>query len=180
MSDYGMVTETGTVRFTRLLAAPVERIWDYLTQSELRRTWFAGGDMELRPGGALTLVFRNSELSHHGEEVPEKYLQYEGMESKGEIVEADPPSRLVFDWFEESGPPTRVAWELEPRGDQTLMTLTHSRLPNRAMTVDVSGGWHVHLDMLEALMAGRTPGPFWSANERYTKEYEERVPPEAG
>jgi uncharacterized protein YndB with AHSA1/START domain len=176
MRDYGIVTETGSVRFERLLAAPADRVWDYLTQSELRRKWFAAGDMELRPGGTLTLVFRNSELSDHDEDVPEKYRQYEGMESRGEIVEAEPPHRLVFDWFEESGPSTRVSWELEPRGEQTLLTLVHSRLPNRAMTVDVSGGWHLHLDMLEDLLAGRRPRPFWSTNERYTREYEARTP----
>lgn len=176
MSDYGTVTEAGTVRFERLLPAGIERVWEYLTDSELRRKWFAGGDMEARPGGALTLVFRNSELSPHQEEVPEKYRQYEGMVSRGEVVAAEPPRRLVFNWFEESGPPTEVSWELEPRGEQTLLILTHRRLANRAMLVDVSGGWHLHLDMLEDVLAGRSPRPFWSTNERYTNEYEARTP----
>ena len=63
MSDYGVVTEAGAVRFERLLPAPVERVWDYLTDSELRRKWFAGGEMELRPGGAMALLFHNSELA---------------------------------------------------------------------------------------------------------------------
>ena len=173
MSDYGIVTESGAVRFQRLLPAPIERVWDYLTQSELRRKWFAGGDMELRPGGQVTLIFRNSELSHHDEEMPEKYRQYEGMESHGQVIESDPPRRLVHSWDKEE-----VEWELEPRGDQTLLTLTHSKLPNRAMRVDVSGGWHIHLDMLEDILAGRKPRPFWSNNARYGDEYEARVPAE--
>lgn len=178
MSDYGIVTEAGAVRFERLLPAPVERVWDYLTRSELRRTWFAGGDMELRPGGALTLVFRNSELAPDEEEMPEKYHQYEGMKSSGEIVAVEPPRRLVFNWFEESGPPTEVSWELEPRGEQTLFILIHRRLPNRAMLVDVSAGWHLHMDVLEDLLAGRERQAFWSKNARYSEEYEARVPQE--
>jgi uncharacterized protein YndB with AHSA1/START domain len=178
MSDYGIVTEAGAVRFERLLPAPVERVWEYLTDPVLRAKWFAGGEMVLQPGGNMNLVFRNSELAPPGEEVPEKFRQYEGMESKGEVVRAEPPRLLVFQWFEEKGPPTEVKWELEPRGDRTLMTLTHSRLPSRAMAVDVSGGWHLPLDVLGDVLAGRERRPFWSANARYAEEYAARIPEE--
>jgi len=175
MSDYGIVTEAGTVRFERLLPAPVERVWDYLVDSDLRRKWFAGGEMELRPGGPLKLVFRNAELSPADEEVPEKFRKYEGMESPGEIVRAEPPRLLVFNWFEENGPPTEVSWELEPRGEQTLMTLTHRLLANRAAMVDVSGGWHLHLDVLEDVLAGRPPRPFWARQAAIEEEYGGRI-----
>lgn len=77
MSDYGSVPQAGAIRFERLLPARIQRVWAYRTDAELRRQWFAGGAMELRPGGAVTLIFGNSELSHHGEEPPEKYRQYE-------------------------------------------------------------------------------------------------------
>jgi uncharacterized protein YndB with AHSA1/START domain len=178
MSDYGVVTEAGAVRFERLLAAPIDRVWDYLTQSELRRKWFAGGDMELRPGGGVTFVFRNAELSPGDEEVPEKYRQYEGMESRGEIVRAEPPRLLVFNWFEQSAPPTEVSWALEPQGEQTRITLTHRRLANRAAIVDVSGGWHLHLDVLEDVLASRAPRPFWARHAELEEEYGERIPAE--
>ena len=176
MKDYGIVTESGDVRFQRLLDAPIDRVWDYLSQSELRRKWFAGGDMDLRPGGKFVLVFRNSELAPDGEEMPEKFRQYEGMESKGEIVAAEPPRRLVFDWAEEDGSSTEVSWELEPRGEQTLFTLTHRRLPSRAMTVDVSGGWHLHLDVLEDVLAGRPLRMFWTRQAKLEEEYGQRIP----
>lgn len=174
MTDpHGIVTEAGAVRFQRLLPAPPERVWDYLTDSALRRTWFAAGDMDLRPGGGLTFVFRNSELSYHDEEMPERFRQYEGIETHGKILLSDPPRRLVHLWGEEE-----VEWTLEPRGEQTLLTLVHSRLPSRAMRVDVSSGWHIHLDVLEDLLAGRTPRPFWSTQAVYEKDYESRVPAE--
>ena len=171
MSDYGTVTEDGTVRFERLLPAPAERVWDYLTQSELRRKWFAGGEMELEPGGRVGLVFRNSELAPGDEEVPEKYRQYEGMESGGEIVRAERPRLLVFNWFEDNAPATEVSWELKPEGEQTRMVLTHRRLANRAAMVDVSGGWHLHLDVLEDVLAGRAPRPFWARQAALEDEY---------
>jgi uncharacterized protein YndB with AHSA1/START domain len=179
MSDYGVVTEAGTVRFERLLPAPVERVWDYLTDSELRRKWFAQGEMELRSGGGMTLLFRNSELSPEDEEVPKEYRKYEGMETRGKVVRAEPPRRLVFDWYEEDGTATEVAFELEPKGpEQTLLTLVHSRLPSRAMQVGVSGGWHLHLDVLEDVLAGRTPRPFWSRVAALEEEYGGRLPAE--
>ena len=176
MSDYGAVTEAGSVRFERLLPAPAERVWEYLTDPELRATWFAGGEMEIEPGGSLTLVFRNSDLAPPGEEVPAKYQAYEGMESKGEVVRAEPPRLLVWLWFEDEGPPNEVRWELEPRGEQTLFTLTHRRLPSRAMTIDVSGGWHLHLDVLEDRLAGRPVRPFWARQQVLEEESGRRLP----
>ena len=178
MSDYGTVTEAGSVRFERLLPAPVERVWEYLVDSELRRQWFAAGEMELRPGGPLKLVFHNSGLAPEGEETPEAYQQYEGMESGGEIVKAEPPRLLVFNWFEEKAPATEVSWELTPEGEQTRMVLTHRRLANRAAMVDVSGGWHLHLDVLEDVLAGREPRPFWARQAVLEEEYREKIPAE--
>ena len=46
------------------------------------------------------------------------------------------------------------------------------------MRVDVSSGWHIHLDMLEDLLAGRTPRPFWSNQRLYEAQYEAKVPAE--
>jgi uncharacterized protein YndB with AHSA1/START domain len=180
MSDHGVITEAGAIRFERLLAAPVERVWNYLTRSELRRQWLAAGDMELRPGGAMTLVFRNSELAGEGEETPERFRQYEGIESKGRIIACEPPRLLVHSWEEGEGRESEVAFELTPRGDRTLLTLTHRRLPDRATMVDVAGGWHTHLGVLEDVLAGRSRRPFWATQAKAEKEYEERIEPAGG
>ncbi len=53
MSEYGVVTESGTVRFERVLPGPIERVWAYLTESEKRGKWLATGNMELRVGGRV-------------------------------------------------------------------------------------------------------------------------------
>ena len=38
---YAAVTEPATLTIRRLLPAPVERVWAYLTEAELRRRWLA-------------------------------------------------------------------------------------------------------------------------------------------
>ena len=63
MSEYGVATEPGTVRLERVLPGPIERVWKYLTDSDLRAKWLASGDMDLQVGGRTELRFRNSELS---------------------------------------------------------------------------------------------------------------------
>ena len=60
---YGVVTEPATLTIQRVLPGSVERAWDYLTRSDLRRQWLAAGDMELRAGGAFEFVWRNDELN---------------------------------------------------------------------------------------------------------------------
>ena len=175
MSDYGIVTESGAVRFERLLPAPPERVWDYLTDGELRGKWFAEGSWELRPGGRIALVFHNSRLAAEGESLPDKFACYEGLETHGRILELDPPRLLVHSWEEEDGSETHVRWELDPEGDQTRLTLTHSRLPSITMTLDVSGGWHLHLDALEDMLAERPRRPFWARQEGLEAEYRRRI-----
>ena len=56
--------------------------------------------------------------------------------------------------------------------------LTHHRLGDRAAMVSVSSGWHIHLGLLEDLLEGRAPRPFWSTFARLEAEYERRLPAE--
>ena len=60
------VVEPGTVKLERLLPGPIERIWAYLTDSELRRKWLAAGAMEMKVGAPFELTWRNDELSEIG------------------------------------------------------------------------------------------------------------------
>lgn len=45
---YGALTGPATLTIQRLLPGPIERVWAYLTQSDLRRQWLAAGEMEMR------------------------------------------------------------------------------------------------------------------------------------
>ena len=60
---YGTLIEPTTLKIQRLLPGPVERIWAYLTDSELRRKWLAAGAMDMKVGAPFELTWRNAELS---------------------------------------------------------------------------------------------------------------------
>ncbi|HEY6545488.1 MAG TPA: SRPBCC domain-containing protein, partial [Dokdonella sp.] len=60
---YADVIAEGSVRIERLLPGPIERVWAWLTDGELRRQWLASGDMRLEAGAPFELVWRNDELS---------------------------------------------------------------------------------------------------------------------
>lgn len=175
-SDHGVITEAGVIRFERLLPGPIERVWGYLADSDKRRTWLASGPIELRPGGALEMTWRNSELAGSDETTPEKFAQYEGYSMTGRVIDADPPHLLAFTWPEEDGSESEVAFELAERDGKVLLTLTHRKLGTRGLMVGVAGGWHSHLAVLQARLEGRDPPPFWAMVERLEGDYEARIP----
>jgi len=171
VDPYGALSEPATLTIQRMLPRPIERVWAYLTESDLRRKWLASGDMELKVGAPFELVWRNGELTSPPGKRPEGFGEEHRMESR--IIEVDPPRKLVFTWGKGSGD---VSFELEPRGERVLLTVTHRRLPDRGMMVGVSTGWHAHLDMLVARLTGQEPGPFWDGFTRLKAEYDRRIP----
>lgn len=178
MSDYGVVTEPGTVRFERLLPGPIERVWEYLTDSEKRGTWLATGQMELRVGGRVEHVFRNSDLTQPDDPPPPKYANLpDELTMHGQITACDPPRMLAYTWSETSGD-SEVTYELTPRADQVLLVLTHRRLGSRDEMISVAGGWHTHLGILADRLAGREPGRFWATHMRLETEYDRLIPAE--
>lgn len=54
---HGIFPKSGTIQFERLLPSPVERIWNYLTKSELKGKWLSAGDVEPRVGGKVEPIF---------------------------------------------------------------------------------------------------------------------------
>jgi hypothetical protein len=67
-------------------------------------------------------------------------------------------------------------FELAPEEAGVLLVLTHRRLPNRNMTLSVSAGWHVHLDILSDRLQGVPPRPFWSNHTRLEADYDRLLP----
>ncbi|HVG52070.1 MAG TPA: SRPBCC family protein [Xanthobacteraceae bacterium] len=169
-NGYGALIEPATVRIERVLPGPIERVWAYLTESDLRRQWLASGVMEKKAGTPFELVWRNNELTNPTGERPEGITGEHSMQSR--ITEFDPPRKLAFTW-QDSGD---VTIELEAKGNEVLLTLIHRRLPNRSNLLGVSAGWHLHLDILVARMGGNEPAPIWDSWRRLRKEYEGRIP----
>lgn len=172
MNPYGQVIDKGTVRFERLLPGPVERVWQYLTDSQLRGKWLATGAMEPRIDGVVTLNFRHRDLSDHDEATPVKYESMEsGHTMVGRVTRWEPLRHLAFTWDGDS----EVAFDLEPKGKDVLLTLTQRRLASRDDMISVSSGWHSHLEILIERLRGETSAPFWPRIERYDREYAQRI-----
>lgn len=168
-SEYGTLSGGATLRIERLLPGPIERIWAFLTEGDLRRKWLAAGRMTLEAGAPFEFVWRNDELSDLPAGRPEGFAQEQRMKSA--IVEVDPPTKLVFTW-EGRG---NVSITLMQQGDNVLLTLLHSRLPDRSVTLKVAAGWHAHIDTLEAQISGQAPAAFWPAWQRLRDEYDRRL-----
>ena len=106
---YGALIEPTTLKIQRLLPGPIERIWAYLTDSDLRRKWLAAGAMEMKVGAPFEFVWRNGELNDPPGKRPEGFPEEHRMQSR--ITELDPLRKLSIAW-NNSGD---VTFELEPK-----------------------------------------------------------------
>ena len=78
---------------------------------------------------------------------------------EGEILEAEPPRRLVIRWRHQNKPELKVegesrcTMELEPNGSVVKLSITHTmeREPSKLIAA-VSGGWPMILSNLKSLI----------------------------
>lgn len=167
---YAVLTEPATLTLRRLLPAPIDRVWAYLTDESLRRQWLAAGVMAPRAGSTVEFVWRNDELTNPPGARPEGFSAEHRAQCR--ITACDPPRKLAFEWPGVG----HVAFELEGKDRRTLLTVVHSRVPDRKTLLGVSAGWHAHLDLLAVRVAGAEARPFWSEMARLRTEYEGRLP----
>jgi uncharacterized protein YndB with AHSA1/START domain len=174
MNDIAQVIAPNTVRLERVLPGPIERIWSYLVEPKKRAQWFAGGPIELEPGGKMELFFKHDNLTD--EPAPERYkAAAAGIKSPGVVTRCEPPHILGFTWGDRDEA-SEVLFELRDAGDDVLLVVTHSRLPNREEMVNVGSGWHLHLMVLDDLLRGKPRRPFWTTQARLEKQYDEQLP----
>jgi uncharacterized protein YndB with AHSA1/START domain len=167
---YGELIEPTTLKIQRRLPGPIERVWAYITDGELRRKWLAAGQMEMKVGAQTELVWRNDELTNPPGKRPAGYSQEHRMPTR--ILELDAPRHIVFT-FGNNGD---VTIDLEPKGAEVLLTLTHRRLPDRPTLLRVAAGWHSHLDVLVARASGKEPAAFWDGMIDLLADYDKRIP----
>jgi uncharacterized protein YndB with AHSA1/START domain len=168
--DYGRFLDAGEVQFVRVLPGPIERVWAYLTDSELRGKWLAAGPMELRAGGAFELLFDHQTLS--AEPTPPKY-QGDGSPHQlaGTVLRCEPPRLLSYTWYG-----SEVTFELFSEGAEVRLVVTHRNLGDDPATLaQVGGGWHSHLGILDDRLHERTPRLFWTTHATAEQEYLRRI-----
>lgn len=164
MNDLGTFPEPGCVRMQRILPGPIERVWAYLTESELRGTWLASGEMELISGGTANLYMQHKRITTDAP--PEKYQDVHdtGIGWTEKVLACEAPNLLTITWSEETGPPSEVTFELTPSGSEhVLLVVTHRLVGKPESLADYASGWHAHLDVLTKRLAGRPSEGFWSS-----------------
>ena len=148
------------LRFERVLAAPVDTVWRYLTDPDLRTRWFMGGELEPQVGGKMHFVFDHDTLSDGDAPMPERYAKNKGKTWFETITVYDPPHRLAYSW--DNGDAGTVTFTLEPEGeDQTRLVLHHTGLRGPSDAKNFGGGWGSHLAVLEKRIKGERVENFW-------------------
>lgn len=168
--SFGELIEPATLKIERVLPGPIERVWDYLTESDLRRQWLASGDMASKVGADFELTWRNDELTNPPGKRPEGFGDQHSAVCR--LLEYDPPHILSYTF----GKHGEVTFTLAPQGDEVLLTLVHRRMPDPAIMFMVGPGWHAHLDILVAKMRGLNAAPFWDSWVQLKAEYVKRLP----
>ena len=113
-----MAAQTDRIERDVLIAAPVERVWELITSAEHLGRWFgdAGAEIDLRPGGPLSLRWREYGTVH------------------GRVEAVEPPSRVSYRWVatrESRAEPTPanstlIEFTLVAEGDGTRVAVVES------------------------------------------------------
>ena len=140
-----------------------EKLWSALTDAEfMKQYWFGMRcESQWKPGSSWKLISGEGQI-------------YDA----GEIIEAEPPRRLVIRWQHQNKPELKAegdsicTMELEPSGTAVKLSITHSIEREHSKLLEaVSGGWPKVLSNLKSLLetgsaALQNPYPGESATAR--------------
>ena len=164
------LVEPGTVKLERLLPGPLERVWAYVTEPAKRAQWLCGGVLELRVGGKVLMEFDHDRISPEKTPPEKRASKGEMGQHRGVVTRLEPMRLLAHTWTWNGGD-TEVTYELAPRGKEVLLVIVHRRVEGRELTMGVMGGWDVHTGILEDVLKGVEPRPFWKTHGKLVKEY---------
>jgi uncharacterized protein YndB with AHSA1/START domain len=138
-----MMSESTFVYVTYIRTTP-EKLWRALTEPEFTRQYWAGTwqDSQWKKGASWKLMIPDGRVG-----------------DAGEVLEIDPPRRLVLSWRNEFMPDlkaegfSRATFELEQQDDMVKLTVVHEiDKPSSKFIEAVSGGWPMILASLKSLL----------------------------
>lgn len=160
MSDFVTYPEPTVLEIYRDLPGPIERVWDYLTKSELRQKWLCAGDVSPQSGGEVVFDFDHSRLS--AQATPTTHEGGGKVRMVGEVRVYDRPSHLAFSWPSGEGEaPAEVIIRLTQTPNGVRLHLRHEKVFSTEYMTGASAGWHAHLDILQDQLTGSEPRDFW-------------------
>jgi uncharacterized protein YndB with AHSA1/START domain len=138
-----------TFIYVTYIRTSAEKLWSALTTPEFTKQYWFGAQMvsDWKAGGPWKMQFPDGRVT-----------------DAGEVLEVDPPRRLVLRWQNEFRPelkaegPAKCVFELEPNGDIVKLSITHSiARADSKLIVAVSGGWPKILSNLKSLLETGKP-----------------------
>jgi uncharacterized protein YndB with AHSA1/START domain len=121
-----------------------EKLWQALTQPEFTRRYWCETwqDCEWKRGASWKIMTPDGRVA-----------------DSGEVLEIEPPRRLVVTWHHQIFPEaraegsSRLTYEIEPQGESVKLTVTHeSDKPDSKLIASVSQGWPSILSSLKSLL----------------------------
>jgi uncharacterized protein YndB with AHSA1/START domain len=131
---------TSTLDRILTIGAPPDTVFSFFTDSARWASWWgAGSTIDPRPGGRVRII-------HPG-----------GVEASGEVIEIEPPHRIVFSYGFATGKPippgaSRVTIRLAPQAEGTQLHLTHEFDDQGARDEHVQG-WRYQLSLFANAVA---------------------------
>lgn len=126
-----------------------EKLWQAIIDPEFTRQYWCEtwADCEWKPGATWKMMIPDGRVA-----------------DSGEILEIEPPRRLVQTWRNEFMPEmreegySRLTYELEQQGDSVKLTLVHEmERPESKLIGAVSTGWPAILSSLKSLLETGEP-----------------------
>lgn len=135
--------------YVTVIRTTPSKLWEALTSSAFIGQYWFGMHVECawKQGAPWKLAYEDGRAA-----------------DTGEILEIEPPRRLVIRWQNEWKPelkaegPSRCTMELEPMGRAVKLTVTHEmERPESKLITAVSGGWPLILSNLKSLLETGEP-----------------------
>lgn len=130
--------------YVAYIRTTAEKLWRALIEPEFTRQYWAGTwqDSEWKSGASWKMMIPDGRVG-----------------DSGEVLEIDPPRRLVLSWRNEFMPElraegfSRMTYELEQQGEMVKLTLLHEiDKPGSKLIEAVSDGWPLILASLKSLL----------------------------
>jgi uncharacterized protein YndB with AHSA1/START domain len=144
MTDTPAGGPRSTFVYVTFIRTTPERLWSALTSPEWTRQYWFGMHQESdwKAGSPWRLMFSDGRVA-----------------DSGEVIESEPPRRLVLKWRNEFRPElkadgySRCTFELEPLEGAVKLTITHTVERTDSKFIEaVSGGWPRILANLKSLL----------------------------
>jgi uncharacterized protein YndB with AHSA1/START domain len=137
-------TDESTFVYVTFIRTTPERLWSALVDPDFMKEYWFGVHFqtEWKSGAPWKMLYPDGRLT-----------------DAGEVVEFDPPKRIVLKWRHELRPElkaegfARCTIELEPVSDAVKLTITHTMDRAESKLIQaVSGGWPRILSNLKSLL----------------------------